>query len=195
MRTREGNKDSAILEAAVKVFAEKGFHNAKIHTIAEQAGVATGSVYVYFKNKEAILLTIFESLWEKLYFQLKNIVCRNDISALDKFDSLIDLLFDSFIENPSLAIVFVNEQNQLQQRMPGKFFHYYDGFMDLGEGIVSEGIKNSLFNPNIDVKIIRSFIFGGLRNLLHQWAQNPHTLSLNGIRQNVKYFAKRGLLK
>ncbi|MGE5499441.1 MAG: TetR/AcrR family transcriptional regulator, partial [Syntrophothermus sp.] len=113
MRTKEGNKEQDILESAIKIFAETGYHNAKIHKIAETAGVATGSVYVYYKNKEAILLTIFEKLWEKLFFELNTLVQKDEASPVEKLDGMIDLLFDVFIQNPSMALVFVNEQNHL----------------------------------------------------------------------------------
>ncbi|MDP4173596.1 MAG: TetR/AcrR family transcriptional regulator [Bacteroidota bacterium] len=194
MRTKEGNKEQDILEAAIKIFAESGYHNAKIHKIAELAGVATGSVYVYYENKEMILLTIFAKLWDKLFLELKEIAESKDIDAVEKFDMMIDLLFDTFIQDPALAIVFVNEQNYLLQKSPEKFTLYYEKFLDLGEAIVNEGISNGVFNTKIDVKMIRSFIFGGMRLLLHQWANNPDSVSLHHIRQNVKYFCKKGLL-
>lgn len=195
MRLREGNKGNDILIAAIKVFAESGYHNAKIHKIAELAGVATGSIYVYYKNKETILLKIFEQLWERLYNELNIISRRSDINSVEKFDAMIDLLFDVFIQDPPLAVVFVNEQNYLIQKRPKEFTPYYSRFLDLGENIVVEGINNNVFNNDIDVKIIRSFIFGGLRHLLHQWAQNPQEFPLDSIRYNVKYFSKQGLLK
>ncbi len=70
MRTREGNKERAILEAAIAVFADHGYHGARVSAIARRAGVATGSVYLYFPNKEAILLRIFDDLWSWLSHQL-----------------------------------------------------------------------------------------------------------------------------
>jgi len=70
MRVKEGNKERDIIVAAVKIFASMGYHNAKISKIAETAGVATGSVYVYFKNKEDVLLKIFSDLWNKMYDEL-----------------------------------------------------------------------------------------------------------------------------
>ncbi len=195
MRKKEGNKEVAILEAAIKVFAENGFHKAKIHKIADIASVATGSVYVYYKDKESILIKIFDQLWGRLYEQLKIVSENKHITAVEKFDALIDILFDIFLENSALALVFVNEQNQLIQKSPEKFTDSYVKFLDLGEDIVKEGIEAKLFNPKIDTKIIRAYIFGGLRHLLHQWAHDPNSYPLHSIRQNVKYISKNGLLK
>jgi TetR/AcrR family transcriptional regulator, fatty acid metabolism regulator protein len=194
MRTKEGNKETDILEAAIKVFAEDGYHKAKIHKIADAAGVATGSVYVYYKNKETILRKIFEDVWEKLYSETKASIDNPQMSPVEKFDSLIDILFDTFIENPSLALVFVNEQNHLLQNGTEYFTAYYEKFLSLGEEIVKEGLKSKVFNPAINVKILRSYIFGGIRNLLHQWAYDPKSFPLTLIRQNVKYLSKNGML-
>jgi TetR/AcrR family fatty acid metabolism transcriptional regulator len=84
MRKREGNKEQAILQAAVKIFAQHGYHRAKISSIAEQAKVATGSVYLYYRDKESILLTIFDKLWTELTNELQIIVKRTDITPTEK---------------------------------------------------------------------------------------------------------------
>jgi TetR/AcrR family transcriptional regulator, fatty acid metabolism regulator protein len=194
MRVKEGNKEKDILNAAVKVFAEHGYQNSKMQKIAEIAGVSTGSVYVYYKNKEAIFVKLVEQLWADLLNQLIVIEKRTDISAVDKFDSLIDILFDAFIDKPSLALAIINERNDIIKQNYIIFMGHYHDFMDLGEKIVLDGVKTKTFNPNFNTKIIRSFIFGGIRILLHQWARDPKNTSLNQLRQNVKYFCKRGML-
>ncbi len=194
MRTKEGNKEKDIIEAAVQVFAEYGYHNAKISKIAEIASVATGSVYVYYKNKEDILLKIFEEIWHPLYQQILKISNNNLLSAAEKMDYLIDLVFDSFIENPAKALVFVNEQNHLMQKNPSSFTNYYNLFMDEGEKIMKSGIDSGEFNT-FDLKIFKTFFLGGLRSLVLQWAQSPEEYPLNEIRQNVKFFCKHGIMK
>ncbi len=194
MRKKEGNKEKDILEAAVRIFAEQGYHNAKISHVADEARVATGSIYVYFKNKEDILLKIFEEIWRPLYLELKKISTNRKLTAIEKIEFLIDLVFDFFIENPARAIVFVNEQNHLLKNTEVQFTDYYEKFMSLGESIIKSGIRKGAFNK-VDVVIFRYFILGGLRNLLNHWAENPNDFSLNKIRQNVKFLLKNGLLK
>ena len=194
MRKKEGNKEKDILDAAVKVFAQSGYQNAKIQSIAKMAGVATGSVYVYFKNKEDIFVKLVEQLWSDLLEQLTVIEKRKDISAADKFDSLLDILFDAFIDKPSLALAIINERNDVIKPKHAEFMGRYKDFMSLGEKIVLEGIKDKIFNSNLKTKIIRLFIFGGIRILLHEWANDHKNISINELRQSVKYFCKRGML-
>jgi TetR/AcrR family fatty acid metabolism transcriptional regulator len=192
MRIKEGNKEKDILEAAIKVFAEKGYHKAKISKIAEVADVATGSVYVYYENKEDILLKIFEQLWGKVY-QDAQIITNSHSSPMAKLESLIDMAFDVFMENTSLAIVYVNEQSNLIQYSPQKFTANYDKFLDLCEDVVKEGINKKVMAENIDVKIFRNYFLGAFRNLLYHWAHDPQRFSLDKIRQNVKSLTKHGI--
>jgi len=194
MRKREGNKEQAILDAAVKVFALYGYHRAKISSVADQAGVATGSVYLYFDNKEDILLTIFDRLWTELTDGLRVIVKRSDIDPLQKLDLVIDKLFDLFIANPALASVFVNEQHHLIKDKRGNVAKQYDDFLDLAEEIIREGVHKNKFNPDVDIKLFRHFITGGLRSVLRQWSEKSQTLTLHRLRQNVKYFIQHGIL-
>jgi len=105
MRVKEGNKEKDILEAAIKVFAEYGYHVAKISKIAEIANVATGSVYVYFKNKEDILLKIFANLWFELHKEFELLYKNSLLSQTEKLDGMIDLIFDVLTANRLLAIV------------------------------------------------------------------------------------------
>jgi TetR/AcrR family fatty acid metabolism transcriptional regulator len=193
MRNKEGNKELDILEAAIKVFAEFGYHNARISQIARQAGIASGSVYLYYKNKEEVLASIFRKVWEQLYNEISRISDRKDLSSLDKIEFLIDVIFDIFSVNPSLAIVFVNEQIHLQKD-PSLFKQHYENFFRKGEGIIEEGIKNGSINPNINVKVFKFFLLGGMKYLLENWAKNVNDFSLTTIRQNVKLIIKKGIL-
>ena len=194
MRKREGNKEHAILEAAVKVFAQYGYHRAKISSIADTAGVATGSVYLYYKNKESILLTIFDRLWIELTDGLRKTVKRSDINPSQKLDIVIDNFFGLFIANPSIASVFVNEQHHLIKDKRGNVAKHYNDFLDLAEEIIREGVQKNVFNSDVDIKLFRQFITGGLRSVLRLWSQQSHSISLQRVRQNVKVFIKHGLL-
>ena len=195
MRVKEGNKEKDIIEAAIKVFAEYGYHVAKISKIAEIANVATGSVYVYFKNKEDILLKIFANLWAELYKEFQLLSLNNSLSQTEKLDGMIDLIFDLFTANQSLAIVFVNEQNHLQKSNKEEFTNYYDKFLDVGETVINAGISDKSFTPNIDIKIFKQFIFGAVRHLVLCWANEPQNFPINKIRQNVKSLIKYGITK
>ncbi|MFA8341558.1 MAG: TetR/AcrR family transcriptional regulator [Rhodothermaceae bacterium] len=193
MRLKEGNKEKDIIESAIKIFAEKGFHNSKISDIAKEANVATGSVYRYFKNKEDIIVNIFDDLWEKLFAEIKVMTKNKKLSPTETIDTIIDLIFDLFADNPSLAVVFVNEQNNLILSKENKFAVYYNKFLDLGVAALEQGQKESIISPSIDPHIFRHFVFGAVRNLIHMWAQDQETYPLIKIRTNIKFLIKNGI--
>ena len=194
MRKKEGNKEVDILSAAIKVFAECGFFDAKIAKIAELANVSIGSIYVYYENKDDILFKIFEQIWGGLYHNLESLVGRKDLTMVDKYDAMIDMIFDTFTENSATAIVIAHEQQRILMRTPEKFTPFYEQFVGLGERIVKEGIKKGIFNPNINVNIFRHFLLGAFRDLINSWAVSPKDFPLNTMRQNVKFLSKYGLL-
>jgi TetR/AcrR family fatty acid metabolism transcriptional regulator len=194
MRKKEGNKESDILSAAVSVFAESGFFDAKISEIAELAKVSIGSIYVYYENKDDLLFKIFEKIWGGLYENLSDLVTRKDLSVVEKYDAMIDMIFDTFTENSSTAIVIAHEQQRILMRNPEKFTPYYEMFVGLGEKIVKEGITKCIFNPNINVKIFRHFLLGAFRDLINSWAISPKEFPLKAMRQNIKFLTKYGLL-
>ncbi|MGE5436823.1 MAG: TetR/AcrR family transcriptional regulator [Syntrophothermus sp.] len=192
MRTKEGNKEKDILDAAVEVFANDGFHKSKISKIATLANVATGSIYLYFENKEHILLRIFEKLWSNIYKEAEALN-QSKLDPVEKIEKLVDLFFSYFNENPRLALVYVKEQDNIN--LKGTLFYtYHEGFLDIGEDIFNQGIQQGKFNKNINVKVLRHFIFGGSRNLLHLWAEDSSFHQLNSIGQSVKNLIKNGIL-
>jgi len=193
MRLKEGNKEKDILDASIRVFAEYGYHQSKISKIAEVAGVATGSVYLYYKNKETILHKIFENLWKDLEKGMRVIAERSDLNPIEKLDGMIDLFFDKLINTPKLAIVFVNEMQFILEGGSSSFMKSYDKFLGLAGQVFTEGMKDGSINPNVDIDITRHFLLGGLRTLIREWAHDQEALPLNTIRNSVKYLIKYGV--
>lgn len=193
MRKKEGNKEQDIINAAIEVFAKQGYHEAKISEIAAIANVATGSVYLYFESKEDLLVKIFSGLWMKLISLVKSIYDRDDLSSIEKLDGFIDTVFDVFTANSKLALLFVKEQPHFLQDKENKLNILYNNFLEIGEKIIDEGVNKNLFNRNLDKKITKNFIYGGVRHLLHLWAINPNEYPLNKVRQDIKYIVKKGI--
>jgi TetR/AcrR family transcriptional regulator, fatty acid metabolism regulator protein len=193
MRKKEGNKEQAIIDAAIQIFAENGYFHSKIHKIADNAGVATGTVYLYFGNKETILQKIFSKVWEDIFGMIDKIHAATDISPLEKFHNMVDCLFDYLTANPSLALVFVNEQNNLELQGEHQFTNYYEKTLALSESVLAEGIGTYVFDEHIHPPVFSAFFFGGLRFVLRQWANDPKRFSLSDIRTNVQQFVLYGI--
>ncbi len=193
MKKIEFDIEPDILEAATKVFAEQGFHNSNMQKIAGLAGISTNSLLTKFENKEAILNKIFENIWEQLFKEISILKDKNDISPIEKINYLVDYFFDIFSTNPKLAIVFVNNQINIPKSYQ-LWIKYHEQFLQVGEKILRDGMDAGLINKDINIKVFRYFLFGGIRYLLDNWAKNPHSLQSSMLRQNVKQIIRKGIL-
>lgn len=111
------NKYERILNAAVKVFARKGFFRSKISEVAREAGIADGTVYLYFKNKNDILLSIFTTKIEETFARCRDAVAEMD-DARSRLECLLEMYLAEFQANPDLATVFRLEFHQSRRFMP-----------------------------------------------------------------------------
>jgi TetR/AcrR family fatty acid metabolism transcriptional regulator len=175
------------------VFAKYGYHNSTISLIAKEAGIASGSVYLYYKSKEDLLACIFKNVWELLHKEISALYKRRDLSSIDKIEYLIDLIFDVFSATPPLATVFVNEQIHLNKET-NSFLYFYNEFFKTGEKIIEVGIKEGVLNSNLNIRVFKFFLLGGMRYLLENWAKDPKNFQLTTLRQNVKLIIKKGIL-
>ncbi len=193
MRTKTGNKEQRILDAAVAIFARDGYHHSRISDIAEQAGISVGSVYLYFGDKESILNRLFSDLWARLAGELEVQCRRQDLTAVEKLDIMIDLIFNGFAHHADLAVVFVNEQNFLLEHSRPDFVKHYEAYLRMGTQIVREGIKQGVFRPDVDLVVLRHFTFGGIRHLIHLWAHEPKRFPLLQMRSGIKELVKNSI--
>ena len=193
MRKKEGNKEQDILDASVRVFSGVGYSNAKLHMIADEAGIASGTIYLYFKNKEDILLKIFESVWEKMFLTIEKIDTEEK-DVVRKFHQMIDNVFELFNSDPSLAIVFVNEQHHIMKRTNKLLMNNYSKTLRICEKVLNEGISSGVFKKETDSLIFSNFFFGGIRYTLQQWAQDQKKFNLPKIRETIKKLVLFGIV-
>ncbi|HOJ37543.1 MAG TPA: TetR/AcrR family transcriptional regulator [Ignavibacteriales bacterium] len=194
MRKKNQDKQNRIIEVAIELFAKNGYHNTTVNMITEMANMSTGNFYIYFKSKEDLLTVIFKDLWINIANEIEKIVKNQNLTPLEKYEALIDAIFDPFLINPNLANVFVNEHLTIMGIGNKKLLSNYMKFIVLGEEVIREGIKQQVFCAYINVNIFSSFVYGAIRYLLHLWAENQFKYPLNIVRDNVKYISINGLL-
>ncbi len=194
MRRKDEKKEDAILKAAIQAIAESGFHSAKVSRIAEIAGVATGTVYLYYPSKEILLHKIFEKLWSELTMKFEKTIADQSLTPIEKFEKMIDLFLEKLISDNSLAIVFANEHHLLLQTRTKDLLEHYNRFVDLGQIVLNQGIASGMVNPDINLNVIRYFILGGFRNLIRERAVNPDLLPWDVIRASTKSLLRHGMM-
>ena len=110
-KPQKAERRSAILEAAIDTFAQRGFHHARVSDVARQAGVADGTIYLYFKSKDDLLISLFEEKMEQIVETFQAEVNQHD-SAQDRLKCFIELHLRMVAERPALAEVMTVELRQ-----------------------------------------------------------------------------------
>ena len=171
---RRSDKRSLITEAAIDVFAEKGFRQARVSDIAKKAGVADGTIYLYFKNKEDILLSIFEEKMDILLAGLGATLEGVDDPA-ERIRRFARFHFDQVRTNRAAAEVL-----QVELRLSNKFLKEYRpeklwAYLGVFGQIVREGQDRGRFRRDIDPFVAMWAFFGGLDELAMQWVLSRKT--------------------
>lgn len=170
-------KYKQIIDAAVVVIAENGYHQAQVSKIAKQAGVADGTIYLYFKNKEDILISMFQ---EKLGVFISNIdeEMARVTSAKEKMLVLIRKHFEILFEDKHLAIVTQLELRQSNKEIRYKINDVLKGYLKLVDSILVAGVEQGEFHEDLDVRLARHMVFGTLDEIVTTWVMNEQKYNL-----------------
>lgn len=192
---RRADKRALITDAAVEVFAEKGFHQARVSDIARRAGVADGTIYLYFKNKEDLLLTIFEEKMDLLLTRLGESL-EGVQDPLERIRVFARFHFEQVRLNRSTAEVL-----QVELRLSNKFLKEYRpeklwAYLGVFGQIVREGQATGLFRPEIDAFITSWAFFGAMDELAMQWvlSRNQARFPLEAAADQISNVFIRGML-
>ncbi len=158
---RKAEKRERILRSATKIFARKGFYNAKISEIAREAGVADGTIYLYFKNKDEILITIFEESVGEIIRRFRKRLQEIPDPA-DQIREFSRLHLEIVKTNPDLASVL-----QLELRQSNRFIKEYAGtslndYLNIIGDIIQNGQKHNVFREDVHPGIAKRMLFGAL---------------------------------
>ena len=166
MRDKNPEKRIRILDAALKVFATRGFYNAKVSEVAREAGVADGTIYLYFESKDALLIALFEDRMQRIIARANDELARSEGSVLDKIRQAIALHLSLVVDDPDLA-----EFITVELRQSGKFIKEYDNpkfteYLRIFRDLVLAGQEQGLIRRTVDARLVVRAIFGALDELL-----------------------------
>ncbi len=164
--TAQEDKRRLILDAAVRVFARKGYHTCRVGDIAEEAGVAHGLLYHYFRSKEELLETIFRETWRDVLDAVRSVE-ESDESAHDRLAGVAKILLRAWRRDPDLVRVLVREvtrSSHLQQRIA----EIDAAFAGL-ERIVARGQEEGEFRSDLDPRMTSYVFYGALEEILTGW--------------------------
>ena len=160
------DKRRAILDAAVRVFARRGFHGSRVGDIATEAGVAHGLLYHYFSSKDEVLETVFRDNFGELLGRF-HAVERSDEPPAEKLEGIAKILLRTWRNNRDLVTVMVREvarspQLQAQVDEVGEVFAIL-------QRVIEEGQAEGAFRRDLDPRLASWIVYGGLEEVLTGW--------------------------
>lgn len=195
MQKEKSDKYYAILESAGAVFARLGFYKSTISQIAAEAGVADGTIYLYFKNKDDILYQFLQFKTTVFFAKMRQAVDQSG-SAESKLRSLIRCHLQEFQNDINMAIIF---QSEVRYRRDIAF-HVKDVskmYLECLSEIIEQGQMEGTLRQDLFVGLVKRFILGGVEGVINTWvaADGKYDLVgmgdplvdlyLNGIKSNI----------
>jgi TetR/AcrR family transcriptional regulator, fatty acid metabolism regulator protein len=191
---RDPDKPQQIIDAAVRVFARTGFYNSRVSDIAREAGIASGTIYLYFKTKDEILVTLFREKMAGFVSTLrKEIAGEPDAPA--KLRRLVRLHFETLEARPELAEVVQLELRQGQKFFRGACAQEISAYFDLIGSVLEEGVAAGVFRPELPVKIATKMLFGAMDQLTTSWVLGKRGYRLADAAEPIANIFLRGVTR
>ncbi len=180
----ESEKHQRIIDAAVRVFARKGYYSSRVADIARESGVAVGTIYLYFKTKEEILVTLFREKMASFVTSLGNGLSQEPDPPA-KLRRLIRHHFEVLESNPELAEVI-----QVELRQGNKFFRRASArevgsYFDLIASVLSEGVQSGDFRNDLPIKVATKVLFGAMDQMTTSWVLGQRAYKLRDTADAV----------
>ncbi|WP_088006595.1 TetR/AcrR family transcriptional regulator [Indiicoccus explosivorum] len=189
---KEKPKYKMIVDAAVTVIAENGYHQAQVSKIAREAGVADGTIYLYFKNKEDILISVFEEKMGLFTDKLKEILSQ-ELTASDKLRRMIENHFGLLSADRHLSIVTQLELRQSNHDLRMKINGVLKEYLVLLDVILKEGMASGEFDKDMDIRLARQMVFGTMDETITTWVMNDHKYDLERLAPAVHRLLMKGM--
>ncbi|MGD0525670.1 MAG: TetR/AcrR family transcriptional regulator [Polyangiaceae bacterium] len=166
---RTGDKRERILDAAVRVFAKKGFYATRVSEVAKAAGVADGTIYLYFKSKDQLLVSLFEDRVERLLTFLQNELPAT-VGAAGKLRRIIELQLGLMEGERDLAEVITVILRQSTKLMKEYAAPKFTAYLDVIARVVADGQASGELRGDVSPHLAARAIFGALDGITMTWA-------------------------
>jgi AcrR family transcriptional regulator len=162
------DKRRVILDAAVRVFAGRGFHACRVSDIAEEAGVAYGLVYHYFGSKDEVLDTLFLERWNVMLEMIREVDAQT-IPVQEKLAAIVSFIVDSYRHDPDLMKVIIVEVTRAANSFGRTHLAEIRRAYELIGEIVAKAQAAGEFRPEIEARFAAMAFYGAIEQLLTGW--------------------------
>jgi len=160
------DKRRQLLDAAVRVFARKGFHSSRVGDIAEEAGVAHGLLYHYFKSKDQVLEAVFHENWSILVARIESVE-ETDEPAADQIRHIAAIVLRTWLHLPDVVRVVIQEFGRSPEL--GERIGELTLPIDALRRVIARGIERGEFRKDIDPAFAATVVYGSIDELLTAW--------------------------
>jgi len=191
-KINKNNKYHLILEAAVKVFARQGFYQSTVAQIAREAGVADGTIYLYFKNKEDILVNFFHYKTKQVFERFRAEVDKAE-SGLDKLRNLVRRHLTEFQRDRDMAILYQVGTHQIDRLAEDQIREMSKMYQDIVSEIVEVGQQEGSIRKDLYVGLVKRFILGGVDEVINTWLHSENDYDLVSMADPLVELFIRGI--
>ncbi|MFH2219792.1 MAG: TetR/AcrR family transcriptional regulator [Pseudomonadota bacterium] len=191
-KSKPNAKYHLILEAAVKVFAEQGFFQSTISQIAKEAGVADGTIYLYFKNKDDILIQFFAYKAKQVFDKFREEVDKADNTA-DRLRNLIQRHLEEFQRDRNMAVVYQAETHQSNRMMEDQIKEMSKMYLDIISDIIEQGQEEGTIRKDLYIGLVKRVILGAVDEVINTWLHSKGKYDLVSMADPLVELLLRGI--
>src|SRR5437867_10245714 len=189
---RDPDKPQQLVDAAMRVFARNGYYAPRVSDIAREAGIASGTIYLYFKTKDEILVTLFrEKMAEWVASVRREVATERD--PLAKIRKIVALHFKVLEDNPELAEVVQVELRQGQKFFRGASAHEVSAYFTVINDVLEEGAAAAQIRRDLPVKIATKMLFGPMDQMATSWVLGKRAYKLTEAAEPVATIFLKGV--
>lgn len=178
-------KRGQILSAAMKVFAEKGFYKTTVSDIARTANVAHGTICLYFKTKDEILIQIFEKEISALIDHV-----QREIGREPRVENKLRRLIET---NPELTELLLLEARQSGKFLRSTAINQIANYCELIEGVLKQGVEEGIIRSDLNLSAASTVIFGGIEGIATRWILETKRGFLSEMAQTITKLILSGI--
>lgn len=176
----------------MKVFARQGFHQSTVAQIAKEAGVADGTIYLYFKNKNDILVNFFSYKTKLVFDRFREEVDKAD-NSFDKLRNLIRRHLAEFQRDRDMAVVYQVETHQNSRLVEEQIRQMSKMYHDIISEIVEIGQEEGNIRKDLYVGLVKRFVLGGVDEVINTWIHSEGTYDLVSMADPLVDLFIRGI--
>lgn len=178
------DKQAAIFDAACRVIRQKGFHQARITDIAQDAGISYGLVYHYFKSKGHLFDIILAEWWGGLFAMMEE--CDQSHSRVEeKLEAIVGYFLDMYEKRPDLVHIFITEISRSSANLTPDRMKFFKSFMDRTEDIMARAQADNALRKDVKARYMTNIFLGAIETFVSTMVLENHPIQGKAQKQRI----------